>query len=300
MTVHKIIKKSNQIEVYFFDIPDADSRSAMKAEGFRWNPEKKCWFSTNQNAIETLLGIFKDDQFNVVDIAAAQKNDETVIALSRIVGALKMMVQAEKDYYEAVQDLRNCDAPVYAGVVNMFDNNKNTESRIDELNNVIKMIVEGDELIEPSFYGVHKEIDATLSFYNTHEKEDLWDEYKDASGIVVPPSLCYEYKERREKAKLTPSQCPVNDGLFAKEFKSCLRRAGIEPTRELWTDEKGDGITLTAGKITWKQFRDGWKKYHEEHRRPSAGGVSELDPHDCYDAWRILDKLTVCNKRKDS
>ena len=45
----------NGIEVYFPDIPSAETRSALKDAGWRWHSKKKCWY--NRNTESNLHGL---------------------------------------------------------------------------------------------------------------------------------------------------------------------------------------------------------------------------------------------------
>ena len=35
------------VEVYFPDKPSDETRTALKAAGYRWNSKKKCWYARN-------------------------------------------------------------------------------------------------------------------------------------------------------------------------------------------------------------------------------------------------------------
>ena len=57
MEVKKIINEAlNGIELYFESIPSEETRTTLKANGFRWNKNKKCWYAKRTEKAEKVAG----------------------------------------------------------------------------------------------------------------------------------------------------------------------------------------------------------------------------------------------------
>ena len=50
------------IELYFDNIPDVDFRNLLKANGFRWNRSKKCWYAKKSDKIINFLNSLQSEQ----------------------------------------------------------------------------------------------------------------------------------------------------------------------------------------------------------------------------------------------
>ena len=50
------------IELYFDSIPDADFRNLLKTNGFRWNRNKKCWYTKKSDKIINFLNSLQREQ----------------------------------------------------------------------------------------------------------------------------------------------------------------------------------------------------------------------------------------------
>lgn len=63
-------KKTNElygIELYFDNIPDADTRTELKNNGWKWYPAKKCWYNRYTANNEEFAKSILDANYEIID-----------------------------------------------------------------------------------------------------------------------------------------------------------------------------------------------------------------------------------------
>lgn len=110
-------KKFNSKEIYFEGKPDENTRNALKALKFRWNPKKLCWYgfaemeqlafigasNTIIKAEKTAKQVETSHSFKVGDILASQWGYEQTNITLYIVTALngRTMITVQECYLES-------------------------------------------------------------------------------------------------------------------------------------------------------------------------------------------------------
>ena len=73
----EINEQLNGVEIYFSTFPIKATRDNLKANGFKWNPKKSCWYAKRSEATEVLANICADTSIEEYEQFAKENNEET-------------------------------------------------------------------------------------------------------------------------------------------------------------------------------------------------------------------------------
>ena len=108
-TLAKVVenKELNGIEIYFNEFPSKEAREALKANGFRWNHKKVCWYTkASDKAMEVAQAVANGDKVQATKKAtkkAVKKANKFGVKVGDVFHTSWGYDQTNNDFFQVVE-----------------------------------------------------------------------------------------------------------------------------------------------------------------------------------------------------